>query len=408
MPKKNVGFILVFGGVGVSFASNNTDFYDADGNNIGTDYDGVNGAYNTNELRVNSSDRGCALSNGSSSTPSSGGTIYSCNGGCTRYSSSSYNIVNVLPNGSYFEGYGLNKSGATVSGIFVCDASGDWVHASAVTGSASSGCSDEYVLETYLTLRFYCGIGYHEQTIGDCTDFVIGGADTFVTNPYYYWYEDDSMFTNYTRACTYTFTSSDGTVTRVNNYSGCALGYKLSGRSCVSCGSLPNGGYNAEPWHTQATCVPYCDEGYGYLVSEQSCVAGAMDQYHLYEYGGEENDYRDCPDGALCDGTYVYCPAGSFVYSTNDGAEPYCVDCPGTWGMVSAAYNDKLESCTGVSGGMPYDEWGQGYADTTDCLWTDQVADTPETYCYEYMGSDNTGSYEYRSDDGEWEFCYYE
>lgn len=399
---------MVFGGAGVAFASSYTEFYDLDDNYIDTEYDGVNGAYNTNKLKVNSNDPGCALSNGSSSTPSSGGTIYSCNGGCTRYSSTSYNIVNVLPNGSYFEGSGPNKSGTSVSGTFVCDVSGDWVHLSAVKGGSTSGCSEEYVLETYITLRHYCGIGYHDATIGDCTHFAHLSAADFINDPYYYWENSTNVFSDYLRSCTYTITHSDGTVTRVDDYSGCASGYKLSSKSCVSCGSLPNGGYNAEPWHTQTTCVPYCDEGYGWQVSAQMCVAGGSDEYHMYEYGGEENDYRECPDGALCDGTYVYCPAGSFVYSTNDGAEPYCVDCPGTWGMVQAGYNDKLETCTGVSGGPPFDEWGQGYADTTDCLWTDQVSDTPESFCYEYMGSDDTGSYEYRYEDGDWDYCYYE
>lgn len=407
------GLFMAFMVAMPAFASYYTDLYDIDGNYIDTGNDGVNGAFSNQYLYVNSYDRGCATVGYVSTSPASGSTIYSCNGGCTRFSSSTYKIVNIVPNGSNFYGYGPNADDTNGRYHFVCDVSGDWVALeNEDTGGGSSGCSANTMLRTFVTLRNYCSDGYHDETLGDCNDFS-GNVSDFIADPYGYWEHNyNNMFADHQQACTYNlYNSATGSTTKVNNYSGCASGYRLSNKSCISCGSLANGGYNAADWHTNTQCSPYCNDGYGLQLSTQQCVAGGANEYHMANYGGEENDYRACPtaSGARCNGEYVYCPAGSFVFLEYSGAEPYCVDCPGQWGMVQLNYNNQLQDCQGVSGGYPYEEWGQGYADTTDCLWTDQVSDTPIDTCFEYMGSDNTGSYEYRQPDGgEWDFCYYE
>lgn len=390
-------------------ASENTYFYDADGNAISTSYDYVDGAYTSANLRVYGYDRTCAFArSGSEGTPTAGTTIYSCNGACTRYSSSTYNIVEILPNGSYFEGYGPNVDGEYGDGVFACDVSGNWVMLEAVEGAYTSGCDGQYVLNEYITLRNYCGTGYHEETFGDCNDFHNGSAAEFAMDPYYYFEGGNQMFSDSQIACYYTITNADGTTTRVNQYDGCASGYKLSGTSCVYCGDLANGGYNSAAWHTSSTCTPYCDEGYGYNASDAACVTGG-DGYDMYNYAGsEEYDYRDCPINAICDGNYVYCPAGSFPYYVDGDpdTEVVCRDCPGN-GMTWANYTASLSDCTGVSGTGDYGyEWGQGYASTTDCLYSD-YSSYDDTSCVEFMGSDTTGTYEYR-DGSDWYQCTYE
>ena len=143
-----------------AFASSDTEFYDIDDNYINTEADGVNGAYNYGHLYVNSYDEGCAGSS-NRSTPPSGSTIYSCNGGCKRFSSPSYNIVNIVPNGSYFVGSGENADDELVyDTTFICDVSGKWIAVEATGGGGATGCSENTMLRQFVTIRNYCGIGF--------------------------------------------------------------------------------------------------------------------------------------------------------------------------------------------------------------------------------------------------------
>ena len=390
MPNLNVGLGLVVL-VGLpSFASEYTEFYDIEDNWIDTQNDGLNGEYSPYYLRVSAYEPGCAWDQYMYNSPSTGATIYSCNGGCTSYSATEYNIVNILPNGSYFE--------ASNGTNYVCDASGEWI-ACETHRNTSSG---DPAIVNMLTLRKYCSTGYKEASFGN-DEYYFGDVDAedFCSDPYYYWNEVGSLAAPHSiaQSC-----SSSG------YYSACASGYMLSGTSCVSCGSLSNGGYNKAEWHTLTTCNPYCNDGYGYQASTQMCIAGSLGQVHMANYDGEENDWRDCPDGALCDADgWMWCPVGSFVaYNTDSDDTPWCQECPGAYGMAVAVASGLESDGTSIMCDGDVYGWGKGI--DTDCLWSDMIspADDWTSVCYLFRGYDVTGTFEYKDYNDEWSPCEWE
>ncbi len=385
-----------------AFAATGTYFYDETGNSISAN-DGSN-----SRLTVLSSDDGCAVSSATSSQ-----VAFSCNGGCgANYPTK----VNILPNGSYFESGG----GVAATTVYICTAAGRWVEC------AQNSNSTMPELKNSLTLRRYDfdGIGYRtlDFQYGRTTFISTQGVKDFCRSPYEYIYggcTSGIFLSGDCREIALATTESQGGYTQYF-YSVCAPGYYLKnhgnsggerGKQCTRCSTIPNGTTNTTSWNSASECTVSCDSGY--VAVAQSCVPRDNVGYNPGNYGGDscDTDCPDCPDGALCDGEYVYCPAGSFVLSDNNGGASCESCCPdgdkNCRAMAWASYNSNLGDCRGVSGGMPYYEWAQGYPNT-DCLWTD-MSNTSRAYvgCYQFMGSDDTGEYEYRNEDDSWAECEY-
>ncbi len=188
-------------------------------------------------------------------------------------------------------------------------------------------------------------------------------------------------------ACMESFTKTSGPY--------CGRGYYMADNKCVSC---PDGAAaGVAQYHTLgqgAACKSVAP-----IVSE-TCT---NNQYDLTMYWGTLDDRTciACPAGAKCDGEYIYCPAGSFVYYPyDDETYPSCFKCPGMGMVANTFFSDTLDSCTGHP-----DDWGKGIS--SNCKWTNDIwEDLSE--CYAYRGTDDSGSFEFRKTNGEWEACPYQ
>lgn len=387
MPNLNVGLGLTV--ITPALAARDTYFYNIDGSEISGD--AVGNSNSSLYLDLN----GCAYA------ASDQTNAYSCNGTCSNNLYS--NKIIIPPNGSYFWGSDDKIYTCTVTGWKEC--------------VVNPYAYDEFTEQLAFHIYNYNQTGYKiiDMSYGSMW---VSSAANFCLDPYEALdSSSQDIWTQYgisSRNFYSTTTLNDQEIT-IYEYSGCAPGYYLKnygtsgttrGYRCVSCPDIANGNATTTTWNSASSCTVTCDPGY--VASGQSCVALATSGYNPYNYGSDD-DCRgclDCPDGAMCDGEYVYCPVGSYVFAdyNSDGIVMGCVDCPGERGFVDAFYDSSLQSCSGVSGGgYPPEQWGIGI-DDTDCLWTDS-AYSDSTDCKEYIGSDITGSYEYRNDVGDREYC---
>lgn len=287
-----------------------------------------------------------------------------------------------------------NQNGATV-GCFQCAGAQN-------SCSSASECSNAEVIEIPANTR----VRTSEDT--DTSDI------DFCSPPYTGDYNGFCLSSSYPQTGVYSYNAATGTYTRgnvklyftgersgtcrysLNNTSGpyCISGYYLNNGKCLSC---PNGaasgvaGYHSLP---QASACKSPDGG-----DSEICTSG---QYDLGQYFSDVDGTKciSCPAGAKCNGEQIFCPAGSFIYYPGDDATyPSCVKCPGAGMAQNVYYTDTLQSCNGDP-----EAYGKGIS--SDCKWTDYVYDDL-TSCYAYRGSDETGTYEFRSPSGEWDYCYY-
>ncbi len=176
----------------------------------------------------------------------------------------------------------------------------------------------------------------------------------------------------------------------------CSSGYYLSGTTCSRC---PNGAVTGI-------------SGYHSYGQSRACAAAVVvnctnAQYNGANYHLSTKTCLTCPTGAKCDGEYVYCPAGSYVFSNGKDA-PTCVSCP-NGGSVMNTYTDTLGDCTdGYDGSMGIPNhlfYGYSIGMDTPCKWTDSI-ETDASNCAKLGGSDATGTYIFQQDN-QFEPCYY-
>ncbi len=409
MPNLIVGLVATFVVVfcDSAYASTDTEFYTPLGQIISTAADG-----NSGSLYVSNSDDGCAV-------PASlevGDTVYSCNGGCSL-SASRYNIVDIPPNGSKFQGGPSISASDSLGELlgtgvtkpnYVCTLEGKWEPCAQVEVNNIPLNGDlAYAIE----LRKYTNIGYCDGEVWEATDMDQGTLTDFCSSPYLYYdnYVDDQV-----SDCVYTANTASGVKT-FYEYDGCATGYRLSGGNCVSCGTAPSNAtynYTASGYHTNSTCVLTCDAGY--LSNGSSCVAadsaksyyaagscgyGYFDDSEYYGTG----DCHLCPNNAKCDGWRFFCAAGYVGVAPADGSTPYCMECPRNGNLVNASPYNILGWDESV--GLLYDCLGDqaGYmkGETTDCAYNDywhETTDSAVNYCEAFLGEDKTGKYHW----GDW------
>lgn len=329
----------------------------------------------------------------------SSGSVYGCNGGCMTLGA-----TDVPPNGSYF--VTSSSSGATT---YVCTTNG-WV-------SCEKNPSYPSEMKNELPVILYkSDDGYRNFTVE--FGYIVHDIDTFCAMPYEY-----LNGKSHTIGVFY-----DGVVPDdfTNNYAGCAAGrYLSSGKNCESCGSIENGEYNIEEWHTKDYCEITCVGDY--MLQGSICVERDRSKYDICKYdesydGGNigkcEDDgsvYLKCPSEATCDGTYVFCDPGAYPYYVDGGV--ICKLCPSAeaegvgMAMVIADYitADNDQKCE-VGDSQEY-----GYAKALGtvgglCNYVGGSNGTnlDDTYCYVFKGADTTGSYVYRNpEDGYWLGCEY-
>ena len=415
MPNLIIGFAVAFMAVccGVAHASTDTEFYTPLGQIISTAADGNSGA-----LFVQSDD-GCAAPAGLEA----GDTVYSCNGGCSL-SASRYNIVNIPPNGSKFQGGPSISSSDSLGEIlgtgitrpnYVCTLEGKWEPCAQVEAYNIPLNGDlAYAIE----LRKYTDIGYCDGEVWEASDMEQGTLTDFCSAPYLYY---DNYVQSQISDCVYTANTSSGVQT-FYSYDGCATGYRLSGGNCVSCGAAPSNGtynYSASGYHANSTCVLTCNAGY--VSNGSSCVSGdsaksyyepgdcGYGYFDNSEYSGD-SECVPCPDNARCDGWRFYCEAGYVGVVPDDGSAPYCMDCPQNGNLANASPTNYLG--WDESAGMLYSCLGDGAGymkgETTDCMYNDywQSSAADAAYdCEAYRGEDKTGKYHW-GEVGQFS-CYY-
>lgn len=314
---------------------------------------------------------------------SSDGKYFSCDGKCSDGG------TRVVANGSSF-----------ISGVdgktYVCTING-WMECLGYDGSMNT-------LDVYMYKK---EVGYKKVTLRSGADISVPA--TFCRDPAFYLYNFGGVdvFTNYSSLFTF-----DG------RYIACTAGSKLVNGYCVGCGSLTGGIYNNEEWHDLEECRPDCFAGLTYSVNHGAC--GLWDAvYDMCNYNpicceDKDNDYRSCPDGALCDDDgWIYCPAGTFVSYVEDDCNTgvTCRSCPGNengiMAMAEAYYrfssDEGLVGCDGNRYGMIQNDLN------TDCQYTD-ISTTDYSACVVSQGSDDSGKYEYRYNDNlrNWYTCPYE
>ncbi len=325
---------------------------------------------------------------------------FSCNGKCK--SNLYTNKRNVLPNGSYYK----NQQGT----VYTCTVDG-WVECG-VNASNSSELLNPLEFFLYDGDESADATGYKRFSIR--REYDVLDPAYFCSAPY-----DNMNLWNISgvfgaaasnaRAFVNRYTDSQGRTITEYSYTGCASGYYLKdygttattrGTRCEKCPYVANGQATTTNWNTSKACSITCDTGYK-PSADGKCVQGNSNQYDAGLYGGASGDFRSCPSasGAVCDGEWIYCPAGNYVYTQWDG-KATCKDCPGEWGTVGETYSGPAQRCNGDS-----DDWAKGIA--TDCLYTDVIYED-DTGCYEYRGIDDKGTYEYRDRNGKLTNCYYD
>ena len=94
------------------------------------------------------------------------------------------------------------------------------------------------------------------------------------------------------------------------------------------------------------------------------------------------------------------CPSNGTSYVTNEYGGYYQWD----------SKNEILRECS------PDETYYYGYGLQTECMWgapgtsgayADPEYEDPSDYCVAFMGTDTTGSFEYRYSDGDWYDCGY-
>ena len=379
---------------------------------------------NENEwsTNLNQSSYKMSLSNGCATIASQSGVAYSCNGSCksTGYSTKK----DVLPNGSYF----IDSSNRT----YVCTTNG-WVEC------VPEGSGD---LAYALNVRIYNGdmsydaTGYKNYTIK--TFGTLKDSTEFCKSPYDHiaLWSDPAVWRDLTeRSLVKTYTENNRTITEYL-YDYCAPGYYLHnygttgttrGTECWSCptGGISNGErVPTTSWNNLPKCGINCDSGF--TPSGDECIeAGIVEEgscgYGMFNAGYYSGDDRCmyCPHGdiARCDGTRIYCRVDHYLVVDEDyPEESYCAACPSNGDAPVINYygayygwdanKERLYDCVPYGNKSEYD---YGYGKSTDCMWHDNYDyyENPSDYCVAFMGTDTTGSFEYRYSDGDWYDCGY-